>query len=459
MTSEGGKRLTAAGAMLFALLTPRIAHAHEHLKRSEPAADSRSTVSPAALLLWFTERPELRLTSFSLRDSTGREIVLGPLERDTADALLVRAHILEHLVPGRYVLSWKATGSDGHPGQGTFTFTVAPPAVDTAEGVVPPMMPRFPAMRVDATMSSKMSATAGDPAYVIARMLSFVALLLVVGAVVFRYAVLPRAQFANDLRARIAGRVAAIGAAAACTLLLAALLRVNLQHRLMEDAGTGALSVRDIIFDTQWGFVWLMQIIAALLAVAGFMTARRRSSGWVVALISVVVLSVTPALAGHAAASQRLRSLAIVADAAHIVGGAGWIGSLFMLIVVATPIAALSRREDRWSQIASAVNAFSPTALACAGLLASTGVLAAWMHLGTLSALWTSTYGRVLLLKLGVLSGALGTGAYNWRRVRPVLGTETATRRLRRSAAVELLLGVLVVAVTAVLVATEPPMP
>ena len=57
------------------------------------------------------------------------------------------------------------------------------------------------------------------------------------------------------------------------------------------------------------------------------------------------------------------------------------------------------------------------------------------------------------MIKLGVLMGVAGTGAYNWLRVRPTLGTSEATARLKKSATTELALGVAVIAVTAVLVA------
>jgi putative copper export protein len=59
---------------------------------------------------------------------------------------------------------------------------------------------------------------------------------------------------------------------------------------------------------------------------------------------------------------------------------------------------------------------------------------------------------------LALLSGALATGAYNWLRVRPSLGTETSTATLRKSATAELIIGLAVVVVTAILVAVPTPL-
>jgi copper transport protein len=75
-----------------------------------------------------------------------------------------------------------------------------------------------------------------------------------------------------------------------------------------------------------------------------------------------------------------------------------------------------------------------------------------------LSALWQSGYGRTLLVKLAMLSVVAGTGAYNWRRVKPTLGTAAGTMRMRTSARIELMVGALVLIATAVLVATPTPM-
>ena len=108
--------------------------------------------------------------------------------------------------------------------------------------------------------------------------------------------------------------------------------------------------------------------------------------------------------------------------------------------------------------VAELVNAFSPTALMFAGLVTATGVFAAWMHLGALPALWQTTYGRTLLIKLALLSAMAFTGAYNWLRVKPTLGQAEGAVLIRRSATIEVIVGIIVLLVTAVLVATPTAM-
>jgi putative copper export protein len=59
---------------------------------------------------------------------------------------------------------------------------------------------------------------------------------------------------------------------------------------------------------------------------------------------------------------------------------------------------------------------FSPIALTGACLAAAAGAIAAVQYVGTASNLWTTAYGRALLLKLGLFAGVVACGYRNWRR-------------------------------------------
>jgi putative copper export protein len=102
------------------------------------------------------------------------------------------------------------------------------------------------------------------------------------------------------------------------------------------------------------------------------------------------------------------------------------------------------------------VNSFSPIALASAAIVLVSGVFASWVHLEHLSALWQTTYGQVLLVKLLLVAITVSIGAYNFRRVQPRLMTEVGTIRLRRSASTELGVGLLILVVTGFLTGISP---
>ena len=124
----------------------------------------------------------------------------------------------------------------------------------------------------------------------------------------------------------------------------------------------------------------------------------------------------------------------MVADGLHVLGAGGWLGSLSVVVLAGIPAAWALPEDARGPAVADLINAFSPTALVFAGIVATTGVFAAWLHVGSVDALWMTTYGRVLLVKLAVLSLVAGNGAYNWLRVKPQLGFDGAEQRIRRVA-------------------------
>jgi len=146
-----------------------------------------------------------------------------------------------------------------------------------------------------------------------------------------------------------------------------------------------------------------------------------------------------------------------------------------MLAIVLLPS---SRPDDA----AEAVPAFSRVATVSVAVLVVTGSYQAWRQVGNLPALTGTTYGRELILKLALVALALSFAAASRTWVRrhyrssPVVVyaasasdlldqrpadlraevTPVALRSLRRSVAVEAVIAMIVLAVTAALVATAP---
>jgi putative copper export protein len=307
------------------------------------------------------------------------------------------------------------------------------------------------------------------PAYVVARWISFTALLILLGVIAFRTLVLGalrKGGTPTDLEtSRLAsGRAAILGIAAAVLLELSAVARLYFEQLVMQSAGqaSGPTLVSTLLWHTHWGWSWILQVTVGLVAIVGLALAyrgdaRRANAGWMLAAVAVVVLAFTPALGGHAMASSHLTTLAVLADGAHVIGAGGWLGSLLAVVAIGIPTALRLESAERGTAVAAMVNAFSPTALAFAGIVAVSGVFAAWLHVQHLAALWQSSYGQALLIKLAVLTLVAGAGAYNWRRVRPTVGSAGGAQRVRHSASIELIAGAIVVIVTAVLVALPTP--
>lgn len=127
-----GVRLLARRAVTLALLAavPAIAGAammHMKLSRSEPAANSVLRIPPKDLKLWFTQRPELTVTSVKLRSGSGASAVqrtLAPLARAAADSAPIVVPVGVTLAPGHYEIAWRTMARDGHVLNGIIPFDV-----------------------------------------------------------------------------------------------------------------------------------------------------------------------------------------------------------------------------------------------------------------------------------------------------------------------------------------------
>lgn len=390
------------------------------------------------------------MTFASLTDAAGTAVPLSAAERETTGQMGIAFRVSGTLAPGRYKLSWRTAASDGHPSSGKFTFVVLGAEISASA----------PAQQTPLDTSD--ADAAGSIENSIARALLFLGLLALIGTISFKLAVLRGARTVPvELKQRMSQRAAMLGMVSAGVVIFVALVRLQLESQMMsampDMPGMMGIGIRDMVTQTDWGFAFRIQIAAAIAALIGFvMVTRRVRGGWFVATGSALVLAITPGLGGHAAATSRFTSLMITADWLHVLGGASWLGSLLSLMLVGIPIALTLEPADRWPSVASLVNAFSPVALVSAGVVVVSGVFASWVHLEHLSALWQTTYGQVLIVKLLFVAITFAIGGYNFRRVQPQLSNQLGTQRLRKSAATELATGLLILLVTGLLTGISP---
>lgn len=469
--STANRRIFGIGSV-FAVLAlfaiPAVLLAHAHLRRSEPAANAQLGTSPSSIRLWFSEQPELTFTRVTLRAADSSTVPLGAIAAMSGDKFGITVPIPAPLAPGSYRVFWRTAAADGHPTNGSFAFTVAEAsqaATPTGDTTATKPAGGHVLVAVDTTVA----ATPAISAMAVTRWLEFVAMLAVVGAVVFRFAVLRNfggvvaGTDALEVRSDLVDSARRLGQSALVLLLVGALSRLYWEsNTLLGPSEQGDRPpLREMLVGTSWGRGWVVGLIGIALAGIGFAVARRSRSvaGWAIAALGAIGIVLAPALTGHAMATAPV-ALSVVLDVLHVAAVCAWLGALLTLLFSAIPFVrgARARRSlGSGELVAALVRSFHPIALTCAGVVVVTGVIAAWLRLPTLSALWTSTYGRVLLVKLCLVALVVTMGALNWRRVLPSLGDDAAARRLTRTAGTELTIAALVLAVTAVLVSTSPP--
>lgn len=448
------------------LLAPSAAHAHAHLLRSQPADGARLSESPKLIHLWFSERPELSMTLAELKDASGASYSLEPAKPGKNDRLSVEFAIDRPLPAGHYTLNWRTAASDGHPSHGKFSFDIVenvepsatPPGQRSADSLVLPgssrgSQPENPVSEEDHAASVPNS---------LARAVLLIGLLLVIGAVTFALVILPGAADVNQMsRETMLSRASLVGAYAAILVIVAGVLRLYLEATMMtampDMPGMTGVTTRDMVVDTGWGRAFMLQLASAIVALVAFVLARKKIPwAWYLAAVCAVALAVTPALSGHAAATPNFTSLVVLSDWLHVLAGGAWLGALMCVMAIGVPVACTCEGDERWTCVSSLVQMFSRIAIFSVAALVISGVFASWVHLTSLSDLWTTSYGKTLLAKMMLAAFALLAGAYNLKRVQPHLAVERGTQALRKSATVELAAGFAILILTGFLTGLSP---
>lgn len=290
--------------------------------------------------------------------------------------------------------------------------------------------------------------------------LLFAALVAAVGSLAARWLLIPRASLGPDesgedasaFLTRAAGRLGMLGAS-----LLPVAMALVFYRQLVEFRDPFVPWTEDaslLLTGTAWGRTWIAASAASVAAVTAFGLVRARVRGaWFASTVIVVALAAFPALTGHAAGTEELRGLTLVADTLHVLAAGTWMGGLGFILYAERLWRVRSGGE---SLLPSLVPVFSPVAIGSVATLVLTGTLAAWIHVESVAALATTSYGRTLVLKLLLVLTVMGLGAVNWKRLTPRLGEAAGQDALRRAAGRELLIAQLVLLVTAILVRTSP---
>jgi copper transport protein len=445
--------LAAAGALLA---LPSAAAAHAYLVRTVPAASVVLDAPPATIQLTYDEAVEPRLAIISVTDEQGRQETTGPVHRSPANPDTLVVPLRAHLPEGWYLIYWRAISVDGHPVQGAFTYAVGPN---------PGPAPQFRVPNV--------SATATTPQLLIARWVLFASVMIAIGLIVMRLLI------ARPLIRRVPGsslRPLTVAFAIAAAIGLIA-IPVYLDFSTANDSLRSVFDLTALVplyRVTAFGRAIVdLELCFALFCLAAGIALwvdrpdrERRSIAELVAtcgaLLAAAAVLIVPGAAGHAAQTSP-RGLTLLFDGLHLAAGAVWLGGLVGVLVLWFTVPA----QHRVPALSACVPRFSNVALGSVLVLAATGVGEAINHMPAVNALWETGYGRAILVKTGLLGGALMLASGNLFRSRPGLIAagrepevgESAARLLRRLVSGEVAIVVAVVFAAAVLSSLPPPPP
>ena len=287
----------------------------------------------------------------------------------------------------------------------------------------------------------------------LARAVSVAALLSLLGTLAFRAYVLPRAEPAMpkpDARS-LKRRLARLAAASLAVCGLAELAWLALQTADMASAqtpGDALAALPTVLGQTAFGQLMVVQLATLLV------TAAALWRGWRgLALACAIIACALQAGHSHAASMYGRPSLLLLADIAHLLAAALWLGALLPLVLtVAAAPAKAAALAARW---------FSPMGKLCVVVLAITAAYQGWVLVASIPGLVGTGYGWIALAKLALFGVLFAFALANRYRFAPALlaaNPARAKRVLLRSLAWQTGAGVAVVAAAALLSSMPPAM-
>ncbi len=420
------RRHCLAAAAAAALIVPAAASAHATLLHAAPALQQRLAKAPVRVVLQFDQPVDAVSKAIVVLDGDGKNVAGPPRAVKSARELV--ASLPKSLPAGAYTIRWRALSSDGHVVSGISTFGV-----------------RYPAPPVTEAVGAQGPTTTEH----VVRWLYFLALALLVGGAGFRLLVVrgplpPRAE-------RRFYWVTGIGAVAVLEVGIAAfMLRAEDALQLPFTAFLyGDLS--SLANGTRFGEAFIAMtlgfaVVTALLYLAWL--TERTALLWPAFVLGLGLASGL-SLSGHSAADAGHSWLSELADWVHLSAATLWVGGLVQLVAVVWPAAPALRR--------TAFRRFSRLATVLVALLLGAGVYLSILRLPHVRDLWTTGYGEVLLVKLGLVALALGWGALHQFVALPRIGCDGVAGRLSRSLLGESAVAMAVLLAAAVLVDSKPP--
>ncbi|WP_294196108.1 copper homeostasis membrane protein CopD [uncultured Sphingomonas sp.] len=237
---------------------------------------------------------------------------------------------------------------------------------------------------------------------------------------------------------------------------------IALLFQVAEMAGTATLSIdRDLLWtiigETSLGTAFVVRFVALGVAVAGALCGYRAVI--IVCGASGVALS-TVAWTGHGAMQDGVAGTwHLIADVAHLLAGGAWLGAIALLLSRLVPV------RGATNDLATALHRFTTSGSVLVATIVLSGAINVGMILGMqgVATLPFTLYGRLLLTKLCLFIMMLLLAArHRWwlgPRLRATLDQGdpgAAAHGLRRSLALELGAGVVILALVAWLGTLSP---
>ncbi|MET9410159.1 copper resistance protein CopC [Streptomyces sp. NPDC002935] len=422
--------LAVSGALLAGAAP---ASAHAALTGSDPAQGSVVDKAPTQVSLTFSEQVSLNDGSLRVLDPKGKRVDAGGASNLGGTAYGVKLHA--GLPDGTFTVTYQVVSADSHPVSGAFTFSIGAPSQTSV------------ALSDQAAGGGVVGFLYGAGRY-----FSYAGFILLVGGAAFVLACWQRGSGVRPVQRLVVSGWLTLTASTLALLLLRGsyvgsgkvgdIFDLTLLGQVLQTKSGAALVSRLLLLAAAALFIAVLFGAYAKRdederaagaepsdaadgdpddaadgdpddaadgdrdgsADADDLAAEKKDLTFGLAIGGTVVaagLAATWAMAEHASTGVQA-GVAMPVDVLHLLAVAVWLGGLSTLLV------ALFRAPVEAPIEAAAVRRFSRLAFGGVLVLVATGIYQSWRQVGSWSALTDTTYGQLLLVKVGLVALLVG---------------------------------------------------
>ncbi len=416
-------------SLFVLLLNPAMAFGHATIISSNPSPNEAMDTLPEKISIQFSENIQPAFHSLEVFSQDGDKIQIQDSAISEQSETVLEAKWKGTIDEGIYYIKWRVVSSDGHPIEGTIPFQFG----DSAG--------------LSDQENSEVNASFPNSINVILQSLQYICFAALTGILFFRLSLMKDSRlFEASRRTRPYLWLSYAG--------LAFSIFCSLPLKVTIDAGVGWTDafkvsyIKEVLNATNFGSVWIIEILILLLLflVIYFMLENSLNKSLpYLSFIIIACLMICKALTGHTAAVPN-QVLAVLMDFLHLLSMALWLGGLMALLVILPGLADRQAvQEDKRTFYWSIISRFSKWTFLFVIILIVSGIYSSLQHVPTIHSLFNTTYGQLLLAKIGLMLAMIVLGGFHFLR------GKKQTKKLGYSVGMEFGLGVVILLVAALL--------
>ncbi|MFJ7849343.1 copper resistance protein CopC [Peribacillus sp. NPDC097206] len=413
-------------SLLALFILPVTAFGHASVLSSNPSPNESLDTIPEKISIQFSETIQSSFHSLAMYSKEGKEI---PLQDIQVSGNTLEATWSSSFDEGVYIIKWRVVSSDGHPIKGTIPFQYGESNIPSDQ------------------LIGEEHAGFPSTTQIVLQSLQYLCFAALTGALFFYLSLVKRPtpdQISNRARRYIWLSYTGL----AISILLSLPLKVTIDADVGWWHAFNGIYLKEVLQTTQFGNIWMIEMVLLIALLVAILAIWRNYFNKVSLLTSFILISalmVCKALIGHTMDTTH-QYLAVSMDFLHVMSMALWLGGLLAILIILPKsynpkLTDVDKKTFYWSIIQK----FSSWAVLFVIVLIVSGLYSSFQHVPTLHSLLNTTYGQLLLGKIGLMSIMLGFGAFH------LLRGKRKTKKLGLSTGIEFSLGIIILLIAALL--------